>query len=94
MVEKKVAKKYWNEALHAQKACNLAGIVHSFSDAMKVLCDHAREHGYGTDWINRHPICRLYAEQISHLAGNDTGSYITAHDEAIKQSAEKNGEKP
>jgi hypothetical protein len=35
-------------------------------------------NGHGTEWVNKHPICRMYAEQISFLAGSDTDSYMRA----------------
>ena len=60
--EKVTAKDYQN-ALDVQSACNLGAIVHSFSRVMKKL----QNEGHGTDWINNHPITRMYAEQIAHL---------------------------
>ena len=58
----------YDEALLSQGACNLSGIVHSLSRVMDKIWKEARELGKGTDWVNNHPICRLYAEQISHLS--------------------------
>ena len=56
-------------AIFAQSACNLSGIVHSFSEVMHKIWNEAHAQGHGTDWVNRHPIARLYAEQITHLTG-------------------------
>ena len=58
-------------ALMVQSACNLPGVVHSFSEILSRLVKEAQEQGKGTDWINTHPICVLFAEQISHLTKKD-----------------------
>ena len=55
-------------AVWSQEACNLSGVVFEFARVMQKICDEAREGQHGTDWKNTHPICRLYAEQIMHLA--------------------------
>lgn len=57
-------------ALDAQSACNLSGIVHSFSKiATDVLWPIARAEGKGTDFVNGHPISVLFADKIAALAG-------------------------
>lgn len=59
-------------ALDVQNACNLSGVVHSFSEVMRVLNEESRKgagNGFGTNWTNEHPICRLFIEQIAHLNG-------------------------
>jgi hypothetical protein len=61
----------YQNALRTQSACNLSGIVHSFSEMLPKIWAEAREAGEGTDWVNEHPICILFAEQISHLAKGD-----------------------
>lgn len=57
----------FKKAIFVQSACNLSGLVHSFSKVMSSINAEARDKGHGTEWVNTHPICRLYAEQISHL---------------------------
>lgn len=57
------------EAIQAQDACNLSGVVHSFSRAMRRLWDIAHEQGHGTDWVNTHRVARLYADKIQSLTG-------------------------
>jgi hypothetical protein len=58
------------EAILVQNACNLSGVVHSFSRAISRLWVIANETGgRGTDWINRHRVSRLYADKIQSLAG-------------------------
>ena len=71
-------------ALDAQSACNLSGIVHSFSRVVSLIWGEARENDLGTDYVNTHPICRLYAEQIAFLSGisgtqRDTEGYCRAY---------------
>jgi hypothetical protein len=58
------------DAIHAQSACNLSGIVFSFARVMQRICNEANAGGHGTDWKNNHAISRLYAEQIAHLSGS------------------------
>lgn len=57
------------EALDVQNACNLSGVVHSFSRAIGDLREIARlEKWESTDKINRHPICILFADKIASLS--------------------------
>lgn len=42
-----------------------------------LLQDHAHSHGLGTDWINTHPVVRLFAEQLAHLSRHR--GYSEAH---------------
>jgi hypothetical protein len=66
-----IEKRNYQDALTVQNACNLSGVVHSFSESLSKLWDEARETGKDTDWVNTHPICILFAEQIKHLAEGD-----------------------
>ena len=78
-----IPKRFWHEALLAQSACNLSGVVYSFAEAMRAICDEAAAKGVGTDWKNTHAICRLYAEQIMHLSSPKT--WDEANNEARKE---------
>jgi hypothetical protein len=63
------------EALDVQNACNLSGVVHSFARAMTDLRAVAEAEGWaGTQNINTHPICQLWADKIADLTGRD-GAY-------------------
>lgn len=67
-------------ALESQSACNLSGIVKSLALVMDRIWEEARAAGQGTEWVNTHCICRLYAEQIYHLSsGNKDTSYGDAY---------------
>jgi hypothetical protein len=68
-------KRDYEDALMVQSACNLSGVVHSFSEILSRLVKEAQEQGAGTEWINTHPICVLFAEQIKHLTD---GNYFDA----------------
>lgn len=71
----------YRDALMSQGACNLGGLVHGFARVITTLQAEARERGHGTDWLNRHPACVLFAEQIYHLTGNaDPLAYSRALD--------------
>lgn len=76
----------WRMASDSQSACNLSGIVFQFADTMTRICEDTRDDG--TDAKNRHPIARLYAEQIMFLACGGVGdveSYGRAHDVVRKR---------
>lgn len=84
----------YERALDAQSACNLSGIVHSFSDVLNRIWKEANETGKGTEFVNTHPISRLYAEQITHLSGagmpeGGSNDYSKAHDICMEKSGRK-----
>ena len=60
-------------ALDVQDACNLSGVVHSFSRVMSLLSDEANRIGLGTDWKNTHPIAVLFSDKIASLTGSNGG---------------------
>lgn len=70
-------------ALFSQSACNLSGIAHSLADFTEAIWNEARANGRGTDYVNTHPICRLFAEQIIFLSGgvaaHNTDTWQDAH---------------
>ena len=56
------------DATFAQDACNLSGVAHAFSRAVSVLWDEANATGRGTDFVNTHPVSKLYAYKLFTLA--------------------------
>ena len=57
--------KDYADAMLVQDACNLSGVVHSFSRVMSRIradCDSTQES-------NRHPIAILYSDKIASLTG-------------------------
>lgn len=76
-----LTKRDYEQALQSQNACNLSGIVRSLAEVTNRIWDEVRANGGGTDEVNQHPICRMYAEQIAFLSGasfSDSTSYIQA----------------
>ena len=75
--------KHCRDAIQAQDACNLSAVVHSMDETMSDLWAMARATDKGTDWVNNHPVCRLYASKIAHLTGMYTSANtLTFHAEA------------
>ncbi len=68
------------EALAVQDACNLSGVVHSFSRTMTRLRELLGPKA-GTDEINHHPISVLWASKIESLTGSfGIESFTAAYD--------------
>ena len=59
----------YRNALDVQSASNLSGVVLQFARDMERINEEVRAAGGGTEQVNRHPVCRLYAEQIAWLTG-------------------------
>lgn len=75
--------KDYQTAIDIQDACNLSGVVHEFSRMMKKIWEEAQMNsnkGYGTEWVNQHPIAVLFAEKVLHLTTGQTipGTAINA----------------
>lgn len=61
------------EALDVQDACNLSGVVHSFSRVITQLRETLTAEGkFSTDKLNAHPICVLYSSKIASLTGSES----------------------
>jgi hypothetical protein len=72
------------QALDAQSACNLSGVVHAFSRVLsECLWPEARKIGEGTQWVNTHPIAVIFADKIRDLTGSD---YCSAYTECCRLS--------
>jgi hypothetical protein len=82
----------YRNALDVQSASNLSGVVLQFARDMVRINAEVRADGGGTEQVNRHPVCRLYAEQIAWLTGtgccSDHATYSKAHD-ACRRKAEE-----
>ena len=83
----------YRNALDVQSASNLSGVVLQFARDMERINEEVRAAGGGTEQVNRHPVCRLYAEQIAWLTGAggcaDTGTYRHAHDACRRKVEEE-----
>lgn len=73
----KTIKELAQEAINVQDACNLCGVAQAFARAMVDL----GEHTSGTDERNNHPIARVWADKIAHLAGTQLNepAIVRAH---------------
>jgi hypothetical protein len=81
----------YRHAMDAQSACNLSGVVKQFARDLDDIWAEVRAAGGGTDQVNRHPVSRLYAEQIAFLSGSGMGDSETYH-AAYTAVCEKLGE--
>ena len=64
----KLAKREYELAVLSQGACNLSGLAHDLSRVVSLIWEEARDCGEGTDYVNTHPIVKLYTEQMHYLA--------------------------
>ena len=83
----------YRNALDIQSASNLSGVVFQFARDMAQINAEVRANGGGTEQVNKHPVCRLYAEQIAWLTGagscSSHATYIRAHDACQKEVEEE-----
>jgi hypothetical protein len=74
------------EAFNVQDACNLSGVVHSFSrllTELRIRLDFEKKGG--TENVNRHPIAALYSSKIASLTGSDYDMLFSqAYDQCCK----------
>lgn len=76
------------EAIQVQDACNLSGVVLSFARSIvRLRALLAAEGKGGTDSVNRHPICQLWADKIQSLSCSE--AYSEAY-ETVKRLADSN----
>ena len=89
MTEERLSPSDYQSAIFAQDACNLSGIVISFAEVTRKVWGEANALGKGTDWVNTHPICVLYANKIGSLARSENiDAYSKAYD-ICKAESEK-----
>ena len=82
----------YKDALLSQNACNLSGLAHSLATLTSRIWGEANQRKQGTEWVNRHPLIRLYLEQMVFLnCGSmiDGDSYRTASAFCRKMAGEK-----
>ena len=66
------------EAIGIQGACNLSGVLHSFSRAITDLREVFPTEG--TDFFNRHPVCVMFSDKIASLTNTQTGNCVCVSD--------------
>ena len=78
----------YQTALDIQDACNLSGVVLAWSRIVPKLWNEARARGKGTDFVNEHPICKLFADKLADLARvRDMTEYSKAYDICQKEAS-------
>lgn len=76
-------------ALQVQDACNLSGVARDFSIILsEVLWPEATSLGLGTEWVNTHPISRLFTDKMQDLALRGSPSKTDAYAEAYRWAKE------
>lgn len=81
----------YRKAILSQSACNVSGLVHDLANLMDEIWKEEKEVGGGTEFVNTHPVVRLFAEQISFLAVKENN--YRDYSEAYKICQEKSDEK-
>lgn len=70
----------WKRAEFSQSACNASGLIHTLSEVISRLWKEP--DCTGTDYVNTHPIVRLYVAQLLYLSYGesvDTDKYGEAY---------------
>ena len=78
-------KELCQEAVAVQDACNLSGVVHSFSRVMTDL--RAALPSAGTADINRHPVSVMFASKIASLTYCESSSEFSNAYDFCKETA-------
>lgn len=71
------------EALAVQDACNLSGVVRAWARATEDLWAAAGDRG--TDWVNTHPVSKLFADKLADMVRRDGKDVESAYAWARKQ---------
>jgi len=72
-------KRDYEDAIAVQNACNLSGVLHSFDKVIDRVWEDARANGQGTDWVNTHPLVRLFCDKLYDLSRTQ-GNVFEAYD--------------
>ena len=75
-------------ALYSQGAVNASGLIHSLDKLTTKIWEEARELGEGTGYVNRHPIIRLFVEQLVMLCEAGTTTNGDTYSEAYRKCEE------
>lgn len=78
---------HYQNAVRAQDACNLSGVVEEFNSVLKEIWKEAHKHNCGTEWVNKHPIAVLYASKIASLTCcEDSDIFHKAYMDCVNKS--------
>jgi hypothetical protein len=70
--------RHYEDAIMVQDACNLSGVVHSFSKVLPRIWVEARAKGEGTKFVNEHPISVLFSSKIASLTGSEVDTMFSS----------------
>jgi hypothetical protein len=73
-------------AMLSQGAVNLSGLVRSLAEVTERIWAEAHAKGQGTEYVNTHPIVRLYVEQITFLCRTP---YHEAHEAVAREITDR-----
>ncbi len=76
----------YREAIECQGAVNAGALVLSLSKHIDAIWDEARKAGKGTDYVNSHPVMKLFLEQMYFLCRID---YFEAYAICEEKGVEK-----
>lgn len=85
----------YQNALDIQGACNLGAIVRQFGRDICAVQEETRGNPNFTEAVAKHPIVRLYLEQLAFLAGlslRETDlctTYFLAYETCLERTKEK-----
>ena len=66
-----------NIALEVQDACNLSGVVLSFSrDISRLRTLLSDLPNFSTEMLNKHPVCVLYSSKIASLTNSESSEFF------------------
>ncbi len=78
---------WWNARCAVDPgACNSSGLIISLAEVLPRVREEMalRQKLYSTDDLNRHPVIRLYLEQLFQLSGGGDLAFSDAYEEAKK----------
>ncbi len=86
LVKVRTWKEMAEEGLAVQDACNLSGVVHSFSRIITEVRNRLEAEGKGgTHNVNTHPVCVIFANKIASLTGQNGSDFSEAYRWALDQ---------
>ena len=76
-------KAMYKMALMSQGAVNVGALVRDLANYIDLMWDEARLLGEGTDYVNNHPVMRLFIEQMNYQCKTD---YFKAYEVCERKS--------
>ncbi len=62
-------------AIQVQNSCDLSGVIRQWNEIVIDLWEEANRQGRGTEWVNRHPINKLFANKVVQLTQLDESKF-------------------